>query len=94
MELEMVAGKWLACFLVLTGFSLLYFGYFRAHWFFKKAKGQKPSFKDESYFWKVFPYGLFFSITGLMFITQPTAGSLMVAIGCTAWVQILFKYVN
>jgi hypothetical protein len=93
MFLVMASERWLACGLLLVGLSLFYFGYFRPHWFSKKAKNQKPSFKDESFFWNVFPYGLFFTIAGLAFITQPTAGSLLVAFGCAAWVKILYKYV-
>lgn len=93
MVLGMTAERWLACVFFVLGFSLFYFGYFRPHWFSKKAKDQKPSFKDESYFWQVFPYGLFFSIAGLTFITQPTPGSLFVALGCSIWVKILYKYV-
>ncbi|MBS1971805.1 MAG: hypothetical protein JSU04_15945 [Bdellovibrionales bacterium] len=93
MVLGMTAERWMACGFLILGFSLFYFGFFRPDWFSKKAKNQKPSFKDESYFWQVFPYGLFFTIAGLTFITQPSASSLMVAFFCFAWVKILYKFV-
>lgn len=93
MVLGMSGDRWWACALLIVGLSLFYFGFFRPHWFSKKAKDQKPSFKDESYFWNVFPYGLFFTVAGLTFISQPSPSSLMVAFGCAAWVKILYKFV-
>lgn len=87
------SGRWLACLFLVLGLTLFYFGYFRPHWFSKKARGQKPSFKDDSYFWQVFPFGLFFTVAGLLFVTQPSSGSLIVAFGCAFWVKIIYKYV-
>lgn len=85
--------RYLACGLMLVGVTVLYFGFLRPHWFSKKAHGQKPSFKDESYFWNIFPYGLFFCIGGLAYLNQPTPSSLLVAFCCAAWVKIVYKLV-
>ncbi|HEY8270286.1 MAG TPA: hypothetical protein VIG33_05315 [Pseudobdellovibrionaceae bacterium] len=76
---------------IVFGISLLYFGFFCPQWFSKKAP--KPSFKDDSYFWQVFPYGLFFLVGGSAFLFQPQLSSLLVALGCAAWVKILYKFV-
>lgn len=93
MVLGIDGARWVSCLFLILGFSLFYFGYLRPHWFSKKARGQKPSFKDESYFWQIFPVGLFFTIAGLLFVTQPSAGSLMVAFLCSVWVKIVYKIV-
>lgn len=53
----------------------------------------KFSLKDDSYFWKVFPYGLFFTVGGFAYLMQPSPYSILVAFGCAAWVQVLYKYV-
>jgi hypothetical protein len=84
---------WLAYAFIILGMSLLYFGFFCPQWFSKKAVIQKPSFKDDSYFWQIFPYGLFFLVGGLAYLSQPNPSSLLVAFGCAAWVKILYKFV-
>jgi hypothetical protein len=105
--LNVGAERMLAYTLMLLGLTALYFGFVRPHWFAKeiipparavkmkveKPISKKPSFKDDSYFWRVFPYGLFFSFGGLAYLLQPSYQSLLVALGCTAWVKLLFRYV-
>jgi hypothetical protein len=59
----------------------------------KKKDQHKLSLKDDAYFWKVFPYGLFFTFGGLAYLMQPSPYSILVAAGCAAWVQVLYKYV-
>ncbi|MGZ3745580.1 MAG: hypothetical protein ACXWRE_15530 [Pseudobdellovibrionaceae bacterium] len=92
MILGMSVEHWFSCFFIILGITLLYFGFFRSHWFSKKY--QKPSFRDDSYFWHVFPYGLFFLVGGIAFHSQPTPGSLLLAFGCAAWVKIVYKIVQ
>lgn len=59
----------------------------------KKKDQYKFSLKDDAYFWKVFPYGLFFTFGGFAYLMQPSPYSILVAAGCAAWVQVLYKYV-
>jgi len=49
--------------------------------------------KDDSYFWNLFPYALFFTFGGLAYLFYPSPNSLMVAFSCSAWVKILYKLV-
>lgn len=99
----------LAYAFILTGISVFYFGLLRPNWFTKqiipmatpvkvkvdpKQKDNfKLSLKDDAYFWKVFPYGLFFTFGGFAYLMQPSPYSILVAFGCAAWVQVLYKYV-
>jgi hypothetical protein len=97
--------KVLAYAFMLVGFSLFYFGFLRPHWFAKeiipaasqvklriqKEISQKPSLKDDSYFWNIFPHALFFSFAGVAYLLQPNPSSMLVAAGCSAWVQILYR---
>lgn len=99
--------KVLAYTFLFFGFSGFYFGILKPHWFAKeiipavspikvKIKKQidtKISLKDDSYFWNVFPHALFFSVAGVAYLLQPNPMSILVAFGCAAWVQILYKYV-
>jgi hypothetical protein len=59
----------------------------------KAKENFKFSLKDDAYFWKVFPYGLFFTFGGFAYLMQPSPYSILVAFGCSAWVQVLYKYV-
>ncbi len=93
MVLGLSFERWLAYVFIILGMSLLYFGFFCPHWFSKKAATQKPSLKDESYFWQIFPYGLFFCVGGIAFLFQPNPSSLLVAFGCASWVKILYMFV-
>lgn len=59
----------------------------------QKKDNFKFSLKDDAYFWKVFPYGLFFTFGGFAYLMQPSPYSILVAAGCAGWVQVLYKYV-
>jgi len=99
--------KVLAYTFLFFGFSGFYFGLLRPHWFakeiiptaspvklkIKKEISAKPSLKDDSYFWNVFPHALFFSVAGIAYLLQPNPLSILVALACSAWVRILYKYV-
>jgi hypothetical protein len=60
----------------------------------EKKVNYKFSLKDDSYFWRVFPYGLFFTFGGFAYLMQPNPLSILVALGCAIWVQFLYKFVE
>lgn len=104
----------LAYTLILVGVTVLYFSYFRPHWFSKelipsagvttrrlqaaalrkrKTVVQKPSFANESDFWKLLPFGLFFTLGGIVYLIQPNFSSLIVVMICSAWLSVLYRLV-
>ncbi|WP_413291177.1 hypothetical protein [Bdellovibrio sp. HCB337] len=99
--------RMLAYVFMLVGISVFYFGLLRPHWFAKqiipthnpikfkvsKKTSFKVSLKDDSYFWNLFPYALFFTFGGVAYLLYPSPYSLLVAFVCSAWVRILYKYV-
>jgi hypothetical protein len=105
--LEISSERVLAYEFLLIGISVFYFGFLRPHWFTKeiistktavKLKVHKPfslkaALKDDSHFWNLFPYALFFTFGGLAYLFYPSPNSLMVAFSCSAWVKILYKLV-
>jgi hypothetical protein len=104
---DLTTEKVLAYAFILLGFSLFYFGFLRPHWFakeiiptasavklrIKKDISKKPSLKDDSHFWKIFPHALFFSFAGFAYLMQPQPTSILVAAGCSAWVQFLYRFI-
>ena len=98
----------LAYVFLLIGISVFYFGFLRPQWFTKeiipsknsvKYKVTKPaislkaSLKDDSFFWNLFPYALFFTFGGLAYLFYPSPYSLLVALVCSAWVKLIYKVV-
>lgn len=97
----------LAYVFMLVGLSVFYFGLLRPHWFVKEIIPSanpikfkvpqkvclKVSLKDDSYFWNLFPYALFFSFGGVAYLLYPSPYSLLVALVCSAWVSLLYKFV-
>lgn len=97
----------LAYVFLLIGISVFYFGFLRPHWFTKeiipaatavkfkvsKNASMKPSLKDDSFFWNLFPYALFFTFGGLAYLFYPSPYSLLVALACSAWVKLVYKFV-
>lgn len=97
----------LAYSFLIIGISVFYFGFFCPHWFIKEIipsmnsvkfkvsnkSSMKPSLRDDSFFWNLFPYALFFTFGGLAYLLYPSPYSLIVALVCSAWVKLLYKLV-
>lgn len=104
---DVASERMLAYIFMLLGISVFYFGLLRPHWFMKeiiptvkpvklkisKKTSFKVSLKDDSYFWNLFPYGLFFTFGGVAYLLYPSPYSLLVALACSLWVQIIYKFV-
>lgn len=97
----------LAYLFLLIGLSVFYFGLLRPQWFTKELvptrravkfkvapkNSWKTALKDDSFFWHLFPYGLFFSFGGLAYLLHPSPMTLVVALVCSLWVKLLYKFV-
>lgn len=48
---------------------------------------------DQSYFWNLFPFALFFTFGGVAYLSYPSPTSLLVALIFAAWVRMIYKFV-